>query len=162
MLAVAPAPVAMQPHPVYELGLEDLAANKGLEAARLVAWRYLLVANDEVRQAAEILASPAGGSRFGMLTTGFAAAAESAFVLVEQLPELRQGTYEIRALRVPALYVIALWLKDMQGEQDRFIVLPPAFAPLHPLRAYTAAELLRVLQEQAVKKAPIEQDVTPP
>src|SRR5262249_3226094 len=114
-LAVPPAPQAMQPHPVYELGLDDLAAGKGLEAARRVAWRYRLGDNSQVRQAAEILEAPGGGSRFGMLTTGFVAGAESAFSVAEQLPDVQQRTYEIRALRVPALYVMALWLKDTQG-----------------------------------------------
>jgi hypothetical protein len=120
----------MRPHPVYELGLDDLAAGKGLGAARRVAWRYLLVANDQLRQAAEIIEDPrGGGSQCGALTTGFVAGAVEAFRIAEQLPEVQRGAYEIRALRIPSLYVMSLWLKDLQGNQDRFIVMPPAFPP---------------------------------
>src|SRR5262245_21682929 len=97
-----------------------------------------------------------------MLTTGFVTGAEAAFSLAERLPESQQQTYEIRALRVPALSVMALWLKDTQGQQDRFIVLPPAFTPLQPLRPYTSSDLLAVLQRQAAQKAPLEEKVTPP
>jgi hypothetical protein len=161
-LTLPASPHAMQPHPVYELGLDDLAAGKGLESVRLVAWRYLLVDNQQVRQAAEILPASGGGTRFGMLTTGFVAGAEPAFSLAEQLPDVQQRNYEIRSLRVPALYVMALWLKDTQGDQDRFILLPPVFPPLQPLRPYEVPELLPILQHQAARKAPLEQQVTPP
>jgi hypothetical protein len=162
-LAVPPAPSAMRPHPVYELGLDDLAAGKGMEAARLVAWRYLLVANNQIRQAAEVVHDPrGGGSQFGALTTGFVTGAEEAFRLVDQMPEVQQRTYEVRALRVPSLYVMALWLKDLQGDQDRFVVLPPAFAPVQALRPYTTSDLLAILQQLAKHKLPLEKQVTPP
>jgi hypothetical protein len=152
----------MKPHPIYNLGLDDLAASKGMEAARLVAWRYLLIAHRQIRQAAEILPDPRGGSRFGGLTTGFVAGAEEAFRLIDQMPEVQQRTYEIRALQVPSLNVMALWLKDLQGTQDRFIVLPPAFAPVQALRPYTTSDLLALLHQLAAQKAPLEQRVTPP
>ena len=162
-LAVAPHSSAMRPRPVYELGLNDLAAGKGLEAAREVSWRYLLVSNNQVRQAAEIIPGPAGGgSRFGALTTGYVAGEEEALRLVDQLPEVQQRTYEIRGLRVPALYVMALWLKDLGGDQDRFVVLPPAFPPVQPLRPYSTSDFLSLLHPMAAQKAPLEQGVAPP
>jgi len=161
-LAVAPHSSALKPHPVYELGLDDLAAGKGIEAARPIAWRYLLVTGDQVCQAAELFPDPQGGSRFGALTTGYAAAEEEALRLAEQLPEIQQGTYEIRALRVPALYVMALWLKDQNGTRDHFIVMPPAFPPVQPLHPYSTADLLALLQPLAARKAPLEKQVTPP
>lgn len=161
-LAVPAAGQAMRPHPVYELGLDDLAAGKGLASARQVAWRYLLVSNNQVNQAAEVV--PAGGgnpSAFGMLTTGYVAGAEQAFALADQLPDVQQRPYEIRALRVPALYFMALWLKDSQGRADHFVVLPPAFAPLQALRVYAANDLLPILQQLAARKAPLEKAVAP-
>jgi hypothetical protein len=161
-LAVPSAPSAMKPHPIYDLGLDDLAAGKGMEAARLVAWRYLLIANHQIRQAAEILSDPRGGCRFGGLTTGYTAGVEEAFRLIDQMPEVQQRTYELRALQVLSLYVMALWLKDLQGTQDRFIVLPPAFAPVQTLRPYTTSDILPLLQRLALQKAPLEQRVTPP
>lgn len=161
-LAVPEAPSAMKPHPVYELGLDDLAAGKGLEAARPVAWRYLLVANNQMRQAAEIIPGPGGSSQFGALTNGFVSGADEAFRMIDQLPELKQRSYEIRGLRVPALYVMALWLKDLQGDQDRFIVLPPTFPPVQALHSYSAPDLLAVLRQMAARKAPLERQVSPP
>jgi hypothetical protein len=161
-LAVEAAPVVMRPHPVYELGLDDLAAGKGLDAARLVAWRYLLVKGNQVHQAAEVFAAPQGGSRFGSLTTGFAAGAEQGFAVAEKLPEVQNHSYEIRALRAPALSLMAVWLKDKQGTEDRFIVLPPILPPLRPLVPYSGSDLLAILQKLAAEKAPLEAKVTPP
>lgn len=60
-LTVAPTSSVMRPYPVYELGLDDLVAGKGLEAACLITWRYLLVANAQVPQAVEIIPDPRGG-----------------------------------------------------------------------------------------------------
>jgi hypothetical protein len=162
-LALAATPSVTRPLPVYELGLDDLANGKGLEATFLVAWRYLLAVNDQIRQAAEIFPDPqTAGTRFGFLTTGFVNGVEEAFRLAEQLPVVANKAYEIRALRVPALYVVALWLKDLQGDEDRFIVIPPAFAPVQILHPYSTDELLAILHPLAAHKAPLERQVTPP
>ena len=158
----APAPDAfMRPHPVYELGLEELAAGKGLGAARLVAWRYLLVADNRITEAAELYPDAHGRSQFGAVTTGFAAGAEHALTLLEQTPETQQRDYEVRALRVPALYVMAFWLKDKQGGEDRLIVLPPAFPPVQALRPYAPKELLGLLRPLAEEKLRLESNQTP-
>ena len=162
-LAVAPNTSAMKPPPVYELGLADLAAGQGIAAARPIAWRYLLVDGNQVRQAAEIIPDPTvGGSRFGALTTGHVAGEEATLKMAEQLPEVQQGAYELRALRVPALYVMALWLKDLNSDKDRFIVMPPTFPPVQALQVYSTSDLLALLHTAAAKKAPLEKQVTPP
>jgi hypothetical protein len=162
-LAVPATASALQPVPVYELGLDDLAAGRGSNAARLVAWRYLLITGNKARQAAEIIPDPAsGGSRFGALTTGFVSGMEEAVRVADQLPEVQKGTYEMRALRIPAMYIMAVWLKDQKVKQDRFIVMPPAFPPIKPLIAYGPADFLTALQAMAAKKVSLEQKVTPP
>lgn len=163
-LALPSVTSAMRPIPVYEWGLDSLAAGKGLETARLVAWRYLLVANNRVHHAAEIYpdAQGSGNTRFGALTTGFVGGEEDALQVVDRMPEAQQGNYELRAVRVPALYVMALWLKDLLGERDRFVVMPPVFAPVPALQPLKAADLLSLLQQLAAQKMPLEQSVTPP
>jgi hypothetical protein len=158
----APASVSfMRPHPVYELGLKQLAAGEGMGAAWLVAWRYLLVVNDQITEAAELYPDARGRPRFGGVTTGFAADAGPALGLVEQLPEAQQREYELRGLRVPALYVMAFWLKDKQGGKDRLIVLPPAFPPVQALKPYAPKEMLGLLRPLAVEKLRLELGSTP-
>jgi hypothetical protein len=158
------APMAMKPHPVYSLGLDDLAAGKGLDSAKLVAWRYLLTENNQVRQAAEVLPDASGGAgKFGSLTSGHIAGVEQAFAVVEQIADVQQWTYELRALRVPALYIMALWVHntDPAGAADHFVPLPPAFPPVLANQDYLAPDFLSMLQGMAKKKAPLERKVVP-
>ncbi len=158
---LAPA-AAMRPHPVYELGLQELAEGRGMAAARLVAWRYLLVANNQITEAAELYPDSRGRrSQFGAVTTGFAAGAENALALVDQLPAIQEGDYEIRALRIPALYVMAFWLKDNRDTHDLLIVLPPAFPPMQALHPYTTAEFVSLLRPLAAEKLRQERAVEP-
>lgn len=155
---------AMKPHPVYSLGLSDLAAGSGQERAKLVAWRYLLVENQQVRQAAEVVPEFQGGTgyRFGSLTTGYVAGAAQALALADSDPEVVVGSYEIRALQVPALNVMALWLKDLSGANDQFILLPPVFRPLQANTVYSAHDLLAALRTKATAKLALEQRVAEP
>lgn len=148
----------LEPHQVFELSLSDLAAQRGFEAARPVSWRYLIVSNQRVVQAAEVLSSPQGGaSQFGALTTGHTRGVEDAFHQAEQLPEVQRGPYEIRALRVPALYVMAIWLKDLQGTADRFLLLPPVFEPFKTRVVYDRGDLLAVMHRVAAQRMAQEQ-----
>lgn len=165
--AAAKAPAGAQvmaPHPVYELGLADLDAGKGLASACLTGWRYLLVAGQNIVQAAELSEPPPGGGplQFNSLTTGHAHSMEAVFEKAENLPEVAGREYEIRALRVPALYVMALWLKDLQGDEDRFLLVPPVFSPFNQGAVYNPKDFLQLLHTAASKKLAQEQQVTYP
>ncbi|MEP7309189.1 MAG: hypothetical protein ABJA98_27105 [Acidobacteriota bacterium] len=58
----------------------------------------------------------------------FVASTAKAIEAAERLPEVEAGNYELAVLRVPALYVIALWLKGAGAKppDDIFILLEPA------------------------------------
>ena len=53
-----------EPQQVFTLGLSDLAAGKGLDAARPTGWRYLVQEGDNVLASAETVAGPRGGAGF--------------------------------------------------------------------------------------------------
>ena len=44
---------------------------------------------------------------------------------------IRDGKVEARVIRIPALYVMALWLKDLEGDKDVIVPMAPA-PPLQP------------------------------
>jgi hypothetical protein len=154
----------MEPHPVYELTLDELDKGASFAAARITGWRYLLVAGSSVIQAAELSHPTAagGGSTFNALTTGYAKDMEGVLAKAENLPEVQKGSYEIRVLRVAALYVTALWLKDLKATADRFLPVPPTFPPVDPQRVYDAAAFLPLLQTAAAEKLSLEQKLGPP
>jgi hypothetical protein len=144
----------MEPYPIYGLKLSDLPAIKGLDSARLIGWRYLLVEGQNIARAAEIVESPvgSGASKLHSVTTAHARATEDIFHKAEALPEVANGDYEIRTLRVPELYVIALWLKDLQHNDDRLLPVPPVFPPFNAQVVYDQNDFVKLLQTAAAKK----------
>jgi hypothetical protein len=48
-------------------------------------------------------------------------------------------------VRIPALYVMALWLKDLDGDDDVVVPMAPAPSFLEANRPYTEREFLKAL-----------------
>jgi hypothetical protein len=145
LAAAAPSQLAVAaPHDVYVLGLQALADGHGLERAEWVSRRVLVLDGDRPIAAAE-LDDPDGQG--GLTTTEgrFAAATAGAVEQAEAWP----GEYELRLLRIPALYLMALWLKDRDGSDDLLVPLEPAPAGLEAGRRHRPDELLERLRDQA-------------
>lgn len=145
---------ATVPHPVYDLRLDDVAADKGIDAAELVGWRYLLEDNGRTVALADV-SSPTTGSpvEFTAFNTGrFAAATRDGLEAAEHLDFVKNGDFEFRVLRIPALYVIAIWLRATSGD-DAIIPLAPAPDPLVAGSVYGEADFLSGLRQLAVDRA---------
>jgi hypothetical protein len=136
------------PHDVYTVGLDALAAGGGLEAAEPVGRRVLLMRGADPVATAE-LDDPEGAGGLSANEGPFAEATARAISRVESWPEVADGDYELRVLRLPALYLMALWLKDESGDRDLVVPLDPAPAGIEAGRGYDADELLAELRERA-------------
>jgi hypothetical protein len=130
------------PHDIYTLGLDELANGAGLDQARPVAQRFLVMEHDDAIASAEL---GADGESFLSNEGPFVAATAAAIREAEADPELADGRYELRVLRIPGLYFMALWLKDEDGDGDAIVPLAPAPAPFKADRRYRPAELEDVL-----------------
>jgi hypothetical protein len=139
------------PHPVYVLGLTALVGGQGLGGAELTGWRYLLLRGESAVASVEIgvSGSAVDANRLEVNEGPFVRATESAIARAEELPELERATYELRLLKIPGAYVIALWLKPDEGGDDVLLPLGEAPPEVEAGRAYGADELLGVLQEPA-------------
>lgn len=142
-----------EPHQVFTLGLADLVAGKGLEAAKPTGWRYLVQEGDSVLASAEtVLAGPGNDHVFSAFNEGrLVAATADAIRTARGLPEVNQGDFELRLLSVPGLYFTAVWAHEPQGARD--VLLPLAPSPVdapagHPVPAS------RLLEELALKARP--------
>ncbi|MFF5037410.1 hypothetical protein [Nocardia salmonicida] len=99
------------PHQIFTLGLDDITAGAGLDAARPVGWRYLVVDGAQIIASAETTLAPDGTQEMAQFTEGpFVLATDKALKIVRKLPQLAAAGFELRLLRIPALYVMALWL----------------------------------------------------
>lgn len=114
--------VITRPYPIYDATLQSVLDRKPLDKPELAAWQYLVIGEDEsVQGLAEIIPTEDGkGFAWNALYS-----AESAQALVnaihdaEQDARTQRGTYELRVLRIPDVYLQAVWL---QGDRESFLL----------------------------------------
>jgi hypothetical protein len=144
-----------EPHPVYVATLDDLEAGKLLAAAKQTGWRYLLAQDDEVVAEAELtagrrVAKGAKGAKhedlaFAGLTHGpFTGATVDGLHAAERLPQVEKTDYELRLLKVPAVYLVALWLHG--ADEDILVPIGQPPAGLRKNKPYTEARVMRALR----------------
>jgi hypothetical protein len=138
------------PHDVYTLGLDAIARGARLTDAEPVGRRFLVMDEDRAVAAAEV--ADEEGSGFQANEGRFVRATAEAIRRAEADPELADGRYELRLLRIPALYLMALWLSDDDGRGDRVIPLEPAPQPLQAGESYVPEELLALLRGPARRR----------
>ena len=141
-----------EPHPVFYAPLDALAGGKLLDAATQSSWRYLLVQDDAAVAEAELSVGRKDAKRAGPkaleflgLTHGpFTAATIEALAAAEQLPQVAAADYELRLLKIPAVYLVALWL---HGAKDD-ILIPMGDPPggLKKNKPYTEAAIIKALR----------------
>jgi hypothetical protein len=99
------------PHQVFTMGLDDITSGGGLDRAQPVGWRFLIEEGGRLIASTETTLLPDGTHEVSQTTEGpFVAGTNEAVKTVRNLPELAAVGFELRLLRIPALYVWALWL----------------------------------------------------
>ncbi len=145
------------PQQVFTLGLADLVAGRGLEAAKSTGWLYLVQEGNKILASAEAVRTGTGDdyifSAFneGRFVTSIADAIRTAW----ELAEVQRGFVELRLLRVPGLYVMVLWLHKAQGTGDLLIPLAPSPVEAPTGRPVPAAQLLEELASKAPPAASV-------
>lgn len=115
------------PHQVYTMGLDDIAAGAGLDQARPGGWRYLIEEGGQLVASAETEVTADGTHEISQFTEGpFVAATDKAVKAVRNLPQLAAAGFELRLLRIPAMYVMALWLHALAAD----LLVPLAPSPI--------------------------------
>jgi len=135
------------PHPVYDVSLNDLAKGKGLSKALLVSWRYLISDGDST-SVAEVSAprSKKQPHAFAMLNRGpFVSSLVETVEAATKNTTLTKGKYELAVVHVPALYVLALWLRSDKPGKSIVIPLAPAPSPLTAGKSYSEEEFAGAL-----------------
>jgi len=146
-----------QPHRVYVIGRDAILRDEFLNAVRPVAWRYLLVNSDAALAAAEIGEDENGSLRFlGRNDGTFVQGTIDAVNNVQEIDEVKQHDFELRLLRIPFAYLVALWLHN--SELDLLVPLPPTVAELEPGKIYGPEEVLTVVKPYAIASARFDAD----
>ncbi|MFC0097690.1 hypothetical protein ACFFKH_09130 [Micromonospora marina] len=113
------------PHQVFTLGLDDVLAGGGIDRAQPAGWRYLVEQAGQPVASAETTAGPDGSQEVSQFTEGpFVDATDKALKVVRKLPKLEAAGFELRLLRIPAVYQMALWLHS--AKEDLLVPLAPS------------------------------------
>ncbi len=122
--------------PIYA-ATHDAMAQGDLSGAALQAWRFPITQGLRAVAACEI---PINGEAPLVLDLGyFVRSTATALATARAEAALADNHYTARLLRVPAWYLVALWLV---GPSDRFMPLPPAPGFLAAKRIFTTDELV--------------------
>lgn len=141
-------------HPVYNLGLRDIVGATPVAQLPITSWRFIVQHEGAEATAAETLgAGPSRQPEFSSVNQGpFVSGTTNAFAAIAKDPAFADGNWEMRLLRVPALYVYAIWTHDTRGGGDRLRPVDPAPACLNAARSYTWDEFLSALRPEAEKR----------
>ena len=134
----------------YTLGLDAIVDGRGLPAAQLAVWTHVLPASGGSQ--ALTADTAAGSGAFAELTDGpHAAALQQQVAALQSDPAVSKGSFDLALLRVPALFITAVWLQGKAGQAD--IVVPVAAnEAVQPGRHYSASEFITALAPAAKRK----------
>jgi len=136
--------------PVYVLGLDAIVAGNDLSTAKLALWTHFFPSAQDGDNQVVAADVDADTSRFASLREGPQVLAFYRQVQVlQQAPDLGPQSFELAQLRIPALHVKAVWLKDKSGAGDVVIPIAPAHPALAPGRRYSAREFIAALRPAA-------------
>jgi hypothetical protein len=140
------------PHQVFTMGLDDVTSGGGLDRARPVGWRFLIQEDGHPVASAETHSGPDGTDEVSHFNEGpFVAATDQAMAAVRTLPQLQTTGFDLRLLRIPALYMMALWLHSPQSD----LLVPLAPSPIGKEgQPVPAAEFFADLAAQARQAPP--------
>lgn len=130
------------PHRMYTLPLDAIAGTR-LDA-RPAGWRFLVTNENKVVASAEVAGE--AGEAPAINAGAYVYSTAEAIPYLEQLPEIANGSFELRLLKIPALYIVAAWLVD-----EHRLVVPLAPAPnyIEAGHPYEEQTFLAALKEPA-------------
>ena len=90
-----------------------------------MGWRFLIQHNGHAIASAETAPGPDGTHEVSHFNEGpYVAATDKALTSVRNLPHLKAAGFDLRLLRIPALYMMALWLHS--PTTDLLVPLAPS------------------------------------
>jgi hypothetical protein len=146
----------LPPQPIYTATIEDLLKGQLFEHPRLMAWQYILRQGDVLRGSAEVAVAPTKAGEgetleYSAYQTGpFPRLVLDAVSFATTLPSVATADYKVRILRLPWVFLAAVWLA--RQNDDLLIPLRPVPHSLEEKRVYREAELTSALSAIASQR----------
>lgn len=138
------------PHQVYVLSREDLFSKGGLEQAKSVGWRYLVITDQGGIVGAAETAEQAESHDHQFVSLSRDSNLEvvpGVIRQIEETPTEWADEFELRLLRVPAAYSVNIWLHGQTN--DLLVPVPPTPPYLETGHIYGWDEVLDVLRQDS-------------
>ncbi len=135
-------------YPIYTASSERLADGTFLTSAELTAWQYVIGPDDGLQGLAEVAAVDGVRPSLSYAAYYEASSAQRLLEVIRRADaEAETGDYDLRILRAPDLFLVAVWLHAEDGND----VLLPVNAPsvLRGAERLRADELTAALQPLA-------------
>lgn len=133
------------PHQVFTVGLTNLVDKNWVANVQLAGWRFLLQSQDGTRVAAEVNASSSADQGVSLNEGPFVQQTADLVSQARTSQSVANGDYEFTVLRIPGIYVMALWLRNRNSGGDIFIPMQPTLEELEPGREYGLDEITPIL-----------------
>ena len=143
---------ASLPHKVYSLDPMEILAGHSLEKAKHVGWRIFHPRDKSAAIEAHCDEKGRNHTFAGINRGPFVQGTHQALDIASAHAALDEHSFELSMLRIPALYVMALWLKHKNSEEDIIISIPPTHHVIEPGRVYTSHEFWQRLYEAAKQR----------
>jgi len=128
--------------PVYMSGLHLALEKNLLGGAVLTQWQYFILRNNDAVATGDISVVDAVPGFESLHQGSFVVGMIDAIRVAETLPEVAKSDYELRILRIPPLYVVAVWLC---GKDSLLIPAAPTPSIIESNRVYRETELVTAL-----------------
>lgn len=139
------------PHRLHGLSLDEVARGPDLSSTAPTLLRLVVLEGSDPIAIAELATGPDGtvGGFRGFIRGQSVRGTVEGIEVAEGLPAVQAGSFELRAVGVPALHIQALWLKDDGGGDDIVIPIAPVPPPLVAGQPVPPVEFFSPLQEIA-------------
>jgi hypothetical protein len=157
IVPISAALESTEPYAVYTASRKNLG-NQFLRTARLTAWHYVLVEeNDNVHSLVEVATigeHQEALSYAGLYPRPYAEMMVQAIDAADALPQTASQQYELRVLRAPDLSLLAIWLRPLdvvagaadEWSNDLIIPIEPGMPYFEAGTVMTPEQLIKVLQ----------------
>ena len=134
------------PHKVYTISPEDMESASGLGAARQIGWRIFHL-NEPETVVEGYCDENDNQHEFGGYNQGpFVEGTREVLKLAGALDQTSRDDFEVAMIKLPWIYVMALWLKHQDAGQDIIIPFGPSNNALTSDRVYSQAEFMEALR----------------
>lgn len=140
-------------HPIATVGLQDVLEKRGVDSLTVSAWRFLIGGSETPAAALEMMVGVGGEPpRIVSVNAGpFVDSTSSAISYAAKCTEAGASDFEVRMVRVPGLYMMALWLHSANAEPF-FVVLEPAPPGVEARHSYRWDDLVEALKGPAQER----------